>query len=171
MTTPTVLDELGLLVVIDNETDILSSVPVTIPRSSEVAHLLELSVSRGTPNHPEPDDRKGRRSYLHSETTTVPCRQVLMPKAKRRVIAMVMVRDTAPTVEVSTPPHPYPLANIGLGSPGPSAPHRGRLTPVPRRLRAVWRAVEGAGRHRRLECRWLVCTGTGPAETHAPTAG
>jgi 7,8-dihydropterin-6-yl-methyl-4-(beta-D-ribofuranosyl)aminobenzene 5'-phosphate synthase len=40
MTIPTVLDELGLLVVIDNETDILSSVPAAIPRSSEVVHLL-----------------------------------------------------------------------------------------------------------------------------------
>jgi 7,8-dihydropterin-6-yl-methyl-4-(beta-D-ribofuranosyl)aminobenzene 5'-phosphate synthase len=41
MTTPTLLDELGLLVVVDNETDILSSVPAAIPRSSEVVHLLE----------------------------------------------------------------------------------------------------------------------------------
>src|SRR5271154_3848716 len=40
MTTPTVLDELGLLVVIDNQTDILSSVPAAIPRTSEVAHLM-----------------------------------------------------------------------------------------------------------------------------------
>ena len=40
MTAPTVLDELGLLVVIDNQTDILSSVPAAIPRTSEVAHLL-----------------------------------------------------------------------------------------------------------------------------------
>src|SRR5262245_27987471 len=40
MTTPAVLDELRLLVIIDNQSDILSSVPATIPRSSEVIHLL-----------------------------------------------------------------------------------------------------------------------------------
>ncbi len=40
MTAPTVLDELGLLVVLDNQTDILSSVPAAVPRSSEVVHLL-----------------------------------------------------------------------------------------------------------------------------------
>ncbi len=40
MTAPTVLDELELLVVLDNQTDILSSVPAAVPRSSEVVHLL-----------------------------------------------------------------------------------------------------------------------------------
>jgi len=39
MTTLAVLDELRLLVIIDNQADILSSVPAAIPRSSEVIHL------------------------------------------------------------------------------------------------------------------------------------
>ena len=51
MTTPRVLDELGVLVVVDNQTDILSSVPAAIPRWSEVVHVLGHTPEEGAGGH------------------------------------------------------------------------------------------------------------------------